>query len=531
MSTETTPKSSMTTAIDPQILLDLSRSVSMLGKLQRHAHELPEHNGILFEGRLISWREYWDLVLFFAQELRDLGVGKGDRVAAVLTNRPELLIATLAANALGAIIVPINFRLAAGEIAFIIDNVDPAVLLVEAPTQEVTTLALLETTSQPTLIDCEARDLLDLQAYPNDSLPLDDIVIANPADDFVILHTSGTTGNPKGAVLSNLTVYSAAIQNATRWSTNPGEGVVMLAPPLFHVGSFLSSQNALAAGAAALVVPSSGFDAEHTIAMMRRDAVTAAFMIPQQWSMLCDIIEREGNDGLSITHPSWGGAPATEKLLTRMAQCMPNAQITAVFGQTETAGTAVTLPFEDSLRKIGSVGKPTAEASVRIVDHAMNDVGVDEVGEIVYRGPCVMSRYWNNPEATAEAFTGGWFHSGDLVRRDAEGFIYVVDRLKDMVISGGENIYCAEIENVLAWHPDILEVSVVGRPDPKWGEVPVACIVPRESATAPTLESIREFLTGKLAAYKHPKAIKIYDILPRSTMGKILKTTLRETVL
>ena len=167
---------------------------------------------------------------------------------------------------------------------------------------------------------------------------------------------------------------------------------------------------------------------------------------------------------------------------------------------------------------------------MRIVDHAMNDVGVDEVGEIVYRGPCVMSRYWNNDEATAEAFAGGWFHSGDLVRRDHEGFIYVVDRLKDMVISGGENIYCAEIENVLAWHPDIAEVSIVGRSDPKWGEVPVACIVPRDPEAPPGLDSVREFLAGKLAAYKHPKDLEIYETLPRSAMGKILKTTLRKTL-
>jgi len=160
----------------------------------------------------------------------------------------------------------------------------------------------------------------------------------------------------------------------------------------------------------------------------------------------------------------------------------------------------------------------------------MNDVPVNEVGEIVYRGPGVMSRFWNNEEATAEAFTGGWFHSGDLVRRDEDGFLYVVDRVKDMIVSGGENIYCAELENVIAWHPKVAEVSVVGRPDEKWGEVPVAVVVPHDDNDRPTLEEIRDFCEGDLARYKLPKDLVIQSALPRNGIGKIQKTTLRQMV-
>ncbi|WP_236863580.1 AMP-binding protein [Brevibacterium daeguense] len=520
----------MMTSVPTDHLLDLSRSVSMTGKLLRHAHEIPDQHAVVFRGDGITWSTYADLVLRMAQHLRDRGVGRGDRVAVVLTNRPEFLVVTAAADAIGAIIVPVNFRLTGSEIAYIVDMVDPVVLFTESGTHQLAVHALGETTSQPALVDCDEVDLLTPSSYPAGPLEVSDIVIPDPHDDFVILHTSGTTGHPKGAVLSNLTVFSAAVQNAARWGANSDSGVIMLAPPLFHIGSFASSQAALAGGAAALVIPSAGFDPEQALHNMKTSAVTAAFMVPQQWSLICDIIERTGSEGLAITHASWGGAPATEKLLTRMAACMPDAEITAVFGQTETTGTAVSLPFADSLRKIGSVGKPTAETSVRIVDGDMNDVGVDEVGEIVYRGPCVMSRYWNNPEATAEAFHGGWFHSGDLVRRDSEGFIYVVDRLKDMIISGGENIYCAEIENVLAWHPEVVEVSVVGRPDEKWGEVPVACIVPKDPENPPSLDDVRAFLGDKLAKYKHPKELQVFDVLPRSGMGKILKTNLRESV-
>ncbi len=187
---------------------------------------------------------------------------------------------------------------------------------------------------------------------------------------------------------------------------------------------------------------------------------------------------------------------------------------------------------DDALRKLGSVGRVIPTVSARIVDEDMNDVPVGQVGEIVYRAPTLMAGYWNNPKATAEAFAGGWFHSGDLVRQDDEGYIWVVDRKKDMIISGGENIYCAEVENALAAHPDIVEVAVIGRPHEKWGEVPVAVAVLRSSlGAAPgvglTLPDLEQFLTERLARYKHPKVLEIVEALPRNPAGKVLKTELR----
>lgn len=185
---------------------------------------------------------------------------------------------------------------------------------------------------------------------------------------------------------------------------------------------------------------------------------------------------------------------------------------------------------EDAVRKLGSVGKVIPTVSARIVDEDMNDVPIGEVGEIVYRAPTLMAGYWNNPKATAESFAGGWFHSGDLVRQDEEGYIWVVDRKKDMIISGGENIYCAEVENVLAAHPAITEVAVIGRPHEKWGEVPVAIVaLAAPSDASLTLEALDEFLTERLARYKHPKALEIVDALPRNPAGKVLKTDLRAT--
>ncbi|GLE53931.1 hypothetical protein ATCCBAA256_34930 [Mycobacterium montefiorense] len=180
---------------------------------------------------------------------------------------------------------------------------------------------------------------------------------------------------------------------------------------------------------------------------------------------------------------------------------------------------------EDAIRKRGSVGKVIPTVAARVVDENMNDVPIGEVGEIVYRAPTLMSGYWNNPEATAEAFAGGRFHSGDLVRMDEEGYIWVVDRKKDMIISGGENIYCAEVENVLAGHPGIVEVAVIGRTHEKWGEVPIAIVAITEDG--PRLDDLDGFLTERLARYKHPKALEIVDALPRNPAGKVLKTELR----
>jgi fatty-acyl-CoA synthase len=180
---------------------------------------------------------------------------------------------------------------------------------------------------------------------------------------------------------------------------------------------------------------------------------------------------------------------------------------------------------EDAIRKRGSVGKVIPTVAARVVDENMNDVPIGEVGEIVYRAPTLMSGYWNNPEATAEAFAGGWFHSGDLVRMDSEGYVWVVDRKKDMIISGGENIYCAEVENVLASHPRIVEVAVIGRAHHKWGEVPIAVAAVADGDLR--LADLDEFLTERLARYKHPKALEIVDALPRNPAGKVLKTELR----
>lgn len=223
---------------------------------------------------------------------------------------------------------------------------------------------------------------------------------------------------------------------------------------------------------------------------------------------------------------SMGGAICPLELKKRIMAVFENAEILESFGQTEMSPATTYLTGEDSLRKTDSVGKPAINVRVRVVDDVMNDVPIGEIGEIVYQGPTTMKEYYKNPEATKEAFKGGWFHSGDLVRVDEEGFIYVVDRKKDMIISGGENIYPKEIEEVLYRHTDILEAAVIGVPDPDWGESVKACIVMKPDKQL-TKEQVIEYCQRWLASYKKPKLVDFLDSLPRNGAGKVLKTVLR----
>jgi acyl-CoA synthetase (AMP-forming)/AMP-acid ligase II len=302
--------------------------------------------------------------------------------------------------------------------------------------------------------------------------------------------------------------------------------VVLVNVPLFHIAGIGGMPAPLLLGAKSVIMPSAPFDAGDTLDVVEAEGVTSLFLVPAQWQLLCahpDVTRRTG----SLRTISWGAAPATVTLLETMAAAFPAAEIVSVFGQTEMSPVTTWLPGGDAIRKIGSVGRPIPTISARIVDDQMNDVAPGEVGEIVYRGPTLMAGYWQDEAGTAEAFRGGWFHSGDLVRADDEGFLYVVDRKKDMIISGGENIYCAEVENVLAGHPSVADIAVIGARHERWGETPVAVIVPADPAAPPTIEDLTGWSRDQLASYKKPTRIVIVSALPRNAAGKVLKHELR----
>jgi acyl-CoA synthetase (AMP-forming)/AMP-acid ligase II len=450
------------------------------------------------------------------------GVGVGDRVAVLGLNSADLLESYVAVIRAGAICVPVNFRLVADEVGYALADSGAVAAVVDvglAPTLE---KARTPAVAQVVTIGGDLEDVL-AAASP------EYVEVPNADDDTaLIMYTSGTTGRPKGAMLSHRNLYLHSFSNIA-WLGGPGgPGVTLSGAPLFHIAGTALAHLALTVGGTFVIPRSGGFDPVEMLDLLARERVTTCFFVPAQWAAICAVPGIAERDLSALNRISWGAAPASTTLLRTMIDTFPQATVVTSFGQTECSPVTTLLRGEDAIRKIGSVGTPMANVEVRVVDEEMNDVAQGEVGEIVYRGPLVMSGYWNKPAETAEAFRGGWFHSGDLVRQDDEGYLYVVDRKKDMIISAGENIYCAEVENVLAGHSGVADVALIGVSDPMWGETPLAVIVPVDPAAPPTVESLEAYCREHLAGYKRPRRIAIVEALPRNPSGKVLKTVLRE---
>jgi fatty-acyl-CoA synthase len=272
-------------------------------------------------------------------------------------------------------------------------------------------------------------------------------------------------------VLTHTNLAGQALTNLVTVGTDINNDVGFIGVPLFHIAGIGNMIGGLLLGLPTVIHPVGAFDPDALLDVLAAEKVTAIFLVPAQWQAVC-AAHRANPRELRLRVLSWGAAPASNALLRQMSEVFAGARIFAAFGQTEMSPVTCKLLAQNAIRKHGSVGKVIPTVSARVVDDDMNDVPVGQVGEIVYRAPTLMAGYWNNPQATAEAFAGGWFHSGDLVGMDEEGFVWVVDRKKDMIISGGENIYCAEVENVLAEHPAIVEVAVVGR---RYGTAALRC--------------------------------------------------------
>lgn len=505
----------------------LARRQNWVNQLERHAMMQPDAPALRFVGNTMTWADLRRRVAALAGALSGRGVGFGDRVMILMLNRTEFVESVLAANMIGAIAVPLNFRLTPTEIAVLVEDCVAHVMLTEAALAPVaigvrniqpllSVIVVAGGSSQDSVFAYEdllneAGDVHEPVDIPNDS----------PA---LIMYTSGTTGRPKGAVLTHANLTGQAMTALYTSGANINSDVGFVGVPLFHIAGIGNMLTGLLLGLPTVIYPLGAFDPGQLLDVLEAEKVTGIFLVPAQWQAVCTEQQARPRD-LRLRVLSWGAAPAPDALLRQMSATFPETQILAAFGQTEMSPVTCMLLGEDAIAKRGSVGRVIPTVAARVVDQNMNDVPVGEVGEIVYRAPTLMSCYWNNPEATAEAFAGGWFHSGDLVRMDSDGYVWVVDRKKDMIISGGENIYCAELENVLASHPDIAEVAVIGRADEKWGEVPIAVAAVTNDDLR--IEDLGEFLTDRLARYKHPKALEIVDALPRNPAGKVLKTELR----
>ncbi|WP_106350523.1 long-chain-fatty-acid--CoA ligase [Antricoccus suffuscus] len=509
--------------------LNQSRSMNLAAHLARLARTLPD--AVAFkhdDGIEVTYRELDARVNRLANALVERGVGLGDRVAALMFNRIEFIETYWAAWRLGAICVPFNFRLSPPELEYLLDDSGAKVLILDAVLDTVDQMSLSQPPLRIWVGTNDGTRPAGIDAYDEVLAAASDApapAAGSECDTAIIMYTSGTTGRPKGAMLThgNLLMQSAnliPLFNMT-WHSE----VNLCATPLFHIAGIGSLLPTFLLGGHTVIAPLAAFDPQAILETVRRYGVTTLFLVPTQWQAVCALPPMDPPI-TSLRRISWGASPTSIAILEAMDRTFPGVANVAVFGQTEMSPVTCALDAEDAIRKIGSVGKPIPSVESRIVDAAMHDVPVGEVGEIVYRGPTLMKGYWNKPDETAAAFAAGWFHSGDLVRADEEGFIYVVDRLKDMIISGGENIYCAEVEEVIHAHPEVVEAAVIGQPHDKWGEVPIAIVVRRPDSTL-TEQTLLEHCAGRLAKFKWPQSVEFVAALPRNASGKVTKHTLR----
>jgi acyl-CoA synthetase (AMP-forming)/AMP-acid ligase II len=477
----------------------------------RRAH--PDRAALVFGDEQRTHDELHERAARLAGVLAGAGVGDGDRVALLLHNGLEFPEALLACHGLGAVAVPVNFRLAPDEVAFILEDSGAVGLIADEVPDGLPSLPFVLRTGA----GYEAAVAAGAPAPPADVLEHD------PA---LMCYTSGTTGRPKGAVLTHGNLVASTLS----WihEMRAGEDDVWLSgQPLFHIGGINGLLPFLALGATSVVTPTTGFDPDAALARMERHAVTMCIFVPTQWDELCRSERAQAMDRSWLRVAMWGASPASRATLERMSRTFPEADIVSAYGQTEMAGATTLLKGADAIRKMGSVGRPMLGVELRIVDDDVRDVASGEVGEVVYRGPTVMAGYHRRPEATAEAFAGDWFHSGDLARCDDDGYLWLVDRKKDLIVSGGENVYPAEVERVLGDHPAVADVAVIGTPHPRWVETPVAFVVAAEAVDE---DALIAHCRGRLAGFKKPTRIIFVDELPRNAAGKVLKRRLRDTV-
>jgi long-chain acyl-CoA synthetase len=461
--------------------------------------------------------------------LDDLGLGEGARVGYLGVNSLAHLECWLAVPAFGRVLVDLNFRLAVEELAFMVDDAGVEVLVSDAAQLDVARGVRQRCTRLRQLI-------LDAPGpSPGDCVAYEDLVAGPTAPPpgvetdalAAISYTGGTTGTPKGVMLSHGNLLANARHNLIATGHRP-EHRFLHVPPMFHVAGTANVFACTWVGATQVLLPR--FDAAAVIAAIERERITHTVFVPTMLAMLLDAPELEGADLSSLRHVQYAASPIAPELQRRVLERLP-CDVAQFYGMTEAAPTVTHLTPEDHRRggrRLASVGAPVPGVQVEVRGPAGDRVPAGEVGELWIRGPNVMLGYWNRPDATAEALVDGWYRSGDVVRDDGDGNFSIVDRAKDMIITGGENVYSIEVEAVLGEHPDVLEAAVFGIPDARWGEAVHAIVVAGPGAD-PSAEELIEHARRRIAGFKVPRSIELRaEPLPKSGAGKVLKSRLRE---
>ncbi|WP_253831045.1 acyl-CoA synthetase [Prauserella aidingensis] len=489
----------------------------------------PERDAIWFEGTTTSHGEFALRVRRTAAALAGLGVGRGDRVAWTGGNHPSALETLYACGQLGAIWVPVNARLAAPEAEYILRHAGASVVVHGRELGELadTLRDRLEgvrhwVAAEPPTEGGAGSLRYEQLLADTDPVPRDEPVSLD--DPCLIMYTSGTTGRPKGAVLTHGNMTWNAMNQLLGFDFAQDERTLALAP-LFHIGGLNGTVNpALLRGGCAVIVRR--FDPTGTLQVIEAQRINSFFAVPTMLDAMAREPEFRTRDLSALRTIGAAGAPLP--LPTLRTWLDRGVTMQQAYGMTEAAPGCTVLDSADAERKVGSAGKPLFFTDVRVVRPDGHDTGGDEVGEVIVQGPNVMAGYWNDPEQTAEVLVDGWYHTGDAGSLDADGFLYIRERFKDMIISGGENVYPAEVESALLELPAVIEAAVIGVPDEKWGEVGLALLVAAPGTTEDP-EAIRAALRERLAGFKVPRHIRFVDDLPKTATGKIRKPDLRNT--
>ncbi|MBR1125682.1 long-chain-fatty-acid--CoA ligase [Bradyrhizobium lablabi] len=493
----------------------------------RHAKSLACVDG----ARRFTYAEFNERVNRQANGLSAMGLKKGDRVAVLLNNGVEAIEAVAAAAKGGFVHVPVNFRSVPREIANVLQHSGSTVVLVDAEYK-----GRLDQANLP-----DVRTVVVKPGQPDSPYekwlagqsgaePTTDVT---GDDDFMICYTSGATGTPKGVLHKHRQSVAHAPVVIVQYEIDAASKLLLVYPHnsiasinMFYVPAWL-------VGSALVTTDQRHFDAERWLSLVERERITHCHLVPTMLFRVLESPKLATTDCSSLRTIGYGSAPMPTERVERLMQVFGNILIQG-YGMTEVSSIAAVLDKADHLAamkgdrdRLNSCGRPAFGTELRVVDDNGRDVAPGEVGEIIFRGPQVMSGYWNEPEKTAETIREGWLYSGDMARVDAGGYLYIVDRKKDLIISGGANISSREVEEVLYWHPSVREASVIGRPDEQWGELPHAFVSLLPDKPAPTPAELIAFCKQRLANYKCPQQIEIIADLPKSAMGKILKTELR----
>lgn len=491
-------------------------------QLAKHAKAQPEKNITIYQDRILTYGEFYQKARNLAGYFQARGYQKDDIIAIYLANSDYFLICYYACQLGGFTAMPVNTKLTNREVAYIFTHSEAKAIIYDIHHHDTLNHCLPQFADQ--LVVGGEETLASILA--NDSLPFEQPVI-NENDTAVVFYTSGTTGMPKGVMLSASNVRAAA----KMWSETmeiTGDDRMHIVTPLFHcAASHCFSIPTVYQGGA--VVIEEAFSPEKTLHTMEKERVTIFFGVPAMYTILLNTPEMKQTDLSSIRKFAYGASPMPYELVKRIKALYPEIGVQNLYGQTENSPGATTLKDHYALDKVGSVGEPLPRTEVLVVDKYGKPVPTGEVGEIIVKGPQVMKGYLKDPQATKNTIKNGWLYSGDLGRLDEEGLLYIVDRKKDMVIRGGENVYPVEVEEVLYEIPGVLEAAVIGVPHLIYGEVVKAFIVLKEGTSISEKEII-DFCRTKLAKYKLPDEIEFIDTLPRNASGKVLKQVLRSEV-